>query len=81
MFAHQDYVTTSHNVIFNSTTYLLYIYQTILDLLHMTTKQIDNAVNDLKPAVDALLHSEYADGTTIRINTDTQSTQTSKEVF
>jgi len=47
----------------------------------MTTKQIDNAVNDLKPAVDALLHSEYADGTTIRINTDTQSTQTSKEVF
>jgi len=53
----------------------------ILDLLHMTTKQIDDAVNDLKPAVDALLHSEYADGTTIRINTDTQSTQTSKEVF
>lgn len=41
----------------------------------MTTKQIDNAVNDLKPAVEALLHSEYADGTTIRINTDTQSTQ------
>lgn len=50
-----------------------------LYLLHMTTKQIDNAVNDLKPAVDALLHSEYADGTTIRINTDTQSTQTTKE--
>jgi len=41
----------------------------------MTTKQIDNAVNDLKPAVEALLHSEYADGITTRINTDTQSTQ------
>lgn len=47
----------------------------------MTTKQVDNAVNDLKPAVMALLHSEYADGTTIRIDTDTQSTQTPKEVL
>lgn len=47
----------------------------------MTTKQIDNAVNDLKPAVEALLHFEYADGTTTRIDTDTQSTQTPKEVF
>jgi len=46
----------------------------------MTTKQLDNAVNDLKPAVEALLHSEYADGTIARIDTDTQSTQTSKEV-
>lgn len=58
--------------------YLIFLF---LDLLHMTTKQIDNAVNDLKPAVESLLHSEYADGTTIRINTDTQSTQTSKEVL
>lgn len=47
----------------------------------MTTKQIDNAFNDLKPAVEALLHLEYADGTTIRIETDTQSTQTTKEVL
>lgn len=47
----------------------------------MTTKQVDNAVNDLKPAVMALLHSEYTDGTSIRIDTDTQSTQTQKEVF
>lgn len=47
----------------------------------MTTKQVDNAVNDLKPAVESLLHSEYADGTTIRIDTDTQSTQTPKEVL
>lgn len=47
----------------------------------MTTKQIDNAVNDLKPAVEALLHSEYADGTTIRIDTDNQSTQTPKDVI
>lgn len=46
----------------------------------MTTKQIDNAINDLKPAVEALLHSEYADGTTSRIDTDTQATQTPKEV-
>lgn len=57
------------------------IYLIFLDLLHMTTKQTDNAVNDLKPAVEALLHSEYADGTTTRIDTDNQSTQTSKEVF
>lgn len=47
----------------------------------MTTKQIDNAVNDLKPAVEALLHSKYTDGTTTRIDTDTQSTQTLKEVL
>lgn len=52
----------------------------LLDLLHMTTKQIDNAVNDLNPAVNALLHSEFADGTTTRIDTETQSTQTPKEV-
>lgn len=52
----------------------------LLDLLHMTTKQIDNAVNDLNPAVKALLHSEFADGTTTRIDTETQSTQTPKEV-
>lgn len=44
----------------------------------MTTKQLDNAINDLKPAVEALLHYDYADGTITRINTDTQSTQTSK---
>lgn len=57
------------------------MYSIFLDLLHMTTKQIENAVQDLKPAVESLLHSEYADGTTSRIDTDTQSTQTTKEVF
>jgi len=54
---------------------MLFIIHLSTDLVHMTTKQIDNAVNDLKPAVEALLHSEYADGTTTRIDTDTQSTQ------
>lgn len=58
-----------------------YIYLIILDLLHMTTKQMNNAVDDLKPAVEALLHAEFADGTTSRIDTDTQSTQTPKEVI
>ncbi|XP_050532576.1 rab proteins geranylgeranyltransferase component A 1 [Daktulosphaira vitifoliae] len=50
-----------------------------LYILHMTTRQVDNAFNDLKPAVDKLLHCDFADGTTTRIDTDTQSTQTPKE--
>lgn len=65
--------------------YLVYLFTNCIfmfpDLIHMTTKQIDNAVNDLKPAVEALLHSEYTDDTTTRIDTDTQSTQTLKEVL
>lgn len=37
-------------------------YLSCLDVVHMTCKQITNAAEDLKPAVDKLLNEKECDG-------------------
>lgn len=48
-----------------------------LYVVHMTCRQQKTAREDMQEVVKSLLHTEFDDGTVSRIDTDTQSTQTS----
>ena len=51
----------------------------VLDVLHMTCRQQKTAREDLAVAVSKLLHLEPSDGSA-RVDTDSQATQTLKQV-